>query len=177
MNNEKIQATKPPPVEEEQSLGEKRHSDSANTVWTGMFNSMRTTIDYLAITEQPIELMGRKLAEDDPAGRLQSARHLGIALRNVASEDLRVRGSRHAGDIDNVLERKGNAVERSKTGAGCCPSVGLFGGRQRGVGHHRARAVAARDPSGPGSAPAGPARGSRDRHAALGDPDRARRHW
>jgi|GEM_PF-536505 len=71
MNRDKLQANKLPRREEEQSPAGENHSDSTNPVWTGMFNSMRSTIDYLSKTEQPIELMGRKLSPPNLLSILQ----------------------------------------------------------------------------------------------------------
>ena len=62
------------------------------------------------------ELVEIGLADDERAGRAQ-ARHRGRIVRRLIAEGRTGRRRRHAGDVDIVLHRDGNAIKRAPGGS------------------------------------------------------------
>src|SRR4051812_25903319 len=59
------------------------------------------------------KFMQRQFAEQDRARRTKAAHDFGVRLRNVFLEDFRVASRDIAGNIDDVLDTDGHAMQRT----------------------------------------------------------------
>src|SRR5580658_5876874 len=80
------------------------------------------------------ELVRAELAHDDRAGSAEFTDANRILFGDVVDQDLRVRRGWQPGDVNNVLDSNGNAVQRAAAASGRKFLFGGFGGIQRGIG-------------------------------------------
>src|SRR3954464_8599137 len=59
------------------------------------------------------KFMERQFAEQDGPRRTKAAHDFGVRLRNVFQEDLRVASRHIAGNVDDVLDTDGHAMQRT----------------------------------------------------------------
>ena len=83
------------------------------------------------------ELVQVGAADDDRAGLVQPAHHRRIVWRDAVVEDVRCRSGDDARLVDDVLDRDGNAVERTAVDAAGAFAIGRVGRRARTRGVHR----------------------------------------
>jgi hypothetical protein len=80
------------------------------------------------------EFVRRELAQHDRAGAAQPPDADSVGGRDIVDQHLRVAGRRQAGDIDDVLDANGHAVQRPARPAGRDLRLGGLGGGHRRIG-------------------------------------------
>ncbi len=78
--------------------------------------------------------IGGELAHDDGARRAQPPHHFRVLFGKGIGTARRIGGCRHSGNIDQVLDADGNAMERSAVDAGGQIRIGGLGLAQRRFG-------------------------------------------
>ena len=101
---------------------------------------MYVDVGAWSVTAQGIATDPERLASVPIASRTQPGDAHRIGGRHVAVEDLRMAGRRQTGDIDDVLDADGNAVQRPPQAPGARlgfgEEAGLAAGQgQEGAGH------------------------------------------